>query len=161
MMPRIEIILYLSTTFSGAGISIIATYLIYIAGSSVFRGFMSIFLINTFQDPLPWTTCNNPWNTLTCKINPFIDTGNATRQNGRFAIESLVSTTPSNISGTTNATTETNVNRTSAGMTAAEEFWQYDVNTFFCHRSASLTHHQTTNFRLFQTERVCRRQFQI
>ena len=25
----------------------------------------------------------------------------------------------------------------------------------------SLTHYQTTNFRLFQTERVCRRQFQI
>ena len=24
-----------------------------------------------------------------------------------------------------------------------------------------LTHYQTTNFRLFQTERVCRRQFQI
>ena len=28
-------------------------------------------------------------------------------------------------------------------------------------RSAVLTHYQTTNFRLFQTERVCRRQFQI
>ena len=27
-----------------------------------------------------------------------------------------------------------------------------------CH---PLTHYQTTNFRLFQTERVCRRQFQI
>ena len=25
----------------------------------------------------------------------------------------------------------------------------------------TLTHYQTTNFRLFQTERVCRRQFQI
>ena len=25
----------------------------------------------------------------------------------------------------------------------------------------ALTHYQTTNFRLFQTERVCRRQFQI
>ena len=24
-----------------------------------------------------------------------------------------------------------------------------------------LTHYQTTNFRLFQTERVCKRQFQI
>ena len=24
-----------------------------------------------------------------------------------------------------------------------------------------LTHYQTTNFRLFQTERICRRQFQI
>ena len=24
-----------------------------------------------------------------------------------------------------------------------------------------LTHYQTTNFRLFQTERVCRRQFQL
>ena len=27
--------------------------------------------------------------------------------------------------------------------------------------TGGLTHHQTTNFRLFQTERVCRRQFQI
>ena len=27
--------------------------------------------------------------------------------------------------------------------------------------SQPLTHHQTTNFRLFKTERVCRRQFQI
>ena len=26
---------------------------------------------------------------------------------------------------------------------------------------SDLTHYQTTNFRLFQTERVCRRQFQI
>ena len=26
---------------------------------------------------------------------------------------------------------------------------------------STLTHYQTTNFRLFQTERVCRRQFQI
>ena len=28
-------------------------------------------------------------------------------------------------------------------------------------RDLGLTHYQTTNFRLFQTERVCRRQFQI
>ena len=28
-------------------------------------------------------------------------------------------------------------------------------------QEACLTHYQTTNFRLFQTERVCRRQFQI
>ena len=33
----------------------------------------------------------------------------------------------------------------------------------FCtsHYCFSLTHYQTTNFRLFQTERVCRQQFQI
>ena len=31
-------------------------------------------------------------------------------------------------------------------------------NLSFC---KELTHYQTTNFRLFQTERVCRRQFQI
>ena len=30
-----------------------------------------------------------------------------------------------------------------------------------CCLGNSLTHYQTTNFRLFQTERVCRRQFQI
>ena len=29
------------------------------------------------------------------------------------------------------------------------------------HTDIILTHYQTTNFRLFQTERVCRRQFQI
>ena len=29
------------------------------------------------------------------------------------------------------------------------------------HQFSNLTHYQTTNFRLFQTERVCRRQFQI
>ena len=29
------------------------------------------------------------------------------------------------------------------------------------YQSKRLTHYQTTNFRLFQTERVCRRQFQI
>ena len=28
-------------------------------------------------------------------------------------------------------------------------------------RHCVITHYQTTNFRLFQTERVCRRQFQI
>ena len=30
-----------------------------------------------------------------------------------------------------------------------------------CHLGKQLTHYQMTNFRLFQTERVCRRQFQI
>ena len=30
-----------------------------------------------------------------------------------------------------------------------------------CSKTLQLTHYQTTNFRLFQTERVCRRQFQI
>ena len=30
-----------------------------------------------------------------------------------------------------------------------------------CHLQVLLTHYQTTNFRLFQTERVCRQQFQI
>ena len=31
----------------------------------------------------------------------------------------------------------------------------------FVEKECCLTHYQTTNFRLFQTERVCRRQFQI
>ena len=30
-----------------------------------------------------------------------------------------------------------------------------------CHAVPTLTHYQTTNFRMFQTERVCQRQFQI
>ena len=29
------------------------------------------------------------------------------------------------------------------------------------HHKVALTHYRTTNFRLFQTERVCRRQFQL
>ena len=41
--------------------------------------------------------------------------------------------------------------------------WNKFSNQYFETYSDSpyLTHYQTTNFRLFQTERVCRRQFQI
>ena len=35
------------------------------------------------------------------------------------------------------------------------------INSFFSCNQTYLTHYQTTNFRLFQTERVCRRQFRI
>ena len=35
------------------------------------------------------------------------------------------------------------------------------ANKYFQGAQMMLTHYQTTNFRLFQTERVCRRQFQI
>ena len=44
-------------------------------------------------------------------------------------------------------------------------FYPYQIKFKFfshiCHLQMLLTHYQTTNFRLFQTERVCRRQFQI
>ena len=35
------------------------------------------------------------------------------------------------------------------------------VNLVQVPTKSMITHYQTTNFRLFQTERVCRRQFQI
>ena len=35
------------------------------------------------------------------------------------------------------------------------------VTVYNLYNKKQLTHYQTTNFRLFQTERVCRRQFQI
>ena len=35
------------------------------------------------------------------------------------------------------------------------------INSLFSFTRNRLTHYQTTNFRLFQTERVCRQQFQI
>ena len=59
-------------------------------------------------------------------------------------------------------------------MSAVQVFWKHWRNSRNCslttnfsffypvgEHSAILTHYQTTNFRLFQTERVCRRQFQI
>ena len=37
----------------------------------------------------------------------------------------------------------------------------YPLKGNLCHLMCPLTHYQTTKFRLFHTERVCRRQFQI
>ena len=39
--------------------------------------------------------------------------------------------------------------------------WIYICKRYFLHTLFLLTHYQTTNFRLFQTGRFCRRQFQI
>ena len=40
------------------------------------------------------------------------------------------------------------------------EFFQFE-SVYYLSFGKGLTHYQTTNFRLLQTERVCRRQFQI
>ena len=37
----------------------------------------------------------------------------------------------------------------------------YQLFSSISHTKLVLTHYQTTNFRLFQTERTCRRQFQV
>ena len=64
----------------------------------------------------------------------------------------------------------------SKGLVGKEKIWLYLFRNFWvymeniplqqseslCNNAKiSLTHYQTTNFRLFQTERVCRLQFQI
>ena len=48
-------------------------------------------------------------------------------------------------------------------LTVADDFWGFFLYAMeqIIRVDFPLTHSQTTNFRLFQIERVCRRQFQI
>ena len=46
-------------------------------------------------------------------------------------------------------------------LSSQVELWCFVIISVIPHDFISLTHYQTTNFRLFKTERVCRRQFQI
>ena len=59
--------------------------------------------------------------------------------------------------------TKTSGNIVEKGKIAQNEQFHLFPQCFLMQSVSSnpLTHYQTTNFRLFQTERVCRRQFQI
>ncbi|XP_046360450.2 sodium- and chloride-dependent glycine transporter 1-like isoform X1 [Haliotis rufescens] len=89
------------------------------------------YLINAFYPTLPWSTCDNWWNTGSC-IGPLH--GNATTLNTSMAVD-LCNTTLSSLLEVTNVSSALSwntsmINASVAGeeaKTATEEFWQYYV----------------------------------
>ena len=97
----------------GVGYTLAVAYMTYMAGTSIFRGWLAVFLVNSFQEPLPWTHCNNDWNTAACRPNHFVNQ----------SVNSKVNRTEN----ATSANTTISYNSSTKFMTAAEEFWQYDL----------------------------------
>ncbi|XP_060558114.1 sodium- and chloride-dependent glycine transporter 1-like [Ruditapes philippinarum] len=128
-----------SPIFRGIGVTIVAAYSLWMIGTTVLRCWIIDFLINAFQDPLPWTLCTNTWNTKLCK-----DTlGGGSSIAGNQSLLGMPSLNDSVMSVTIPMTSDLSIdvmngrqnssmfgilaNSTETSMTSAEEFWQYRV----------------------------------
>ncbi|XP_055955383.1 sodium- and chloride-dependent glycine transporter 1 [Patella vulgata] len=81
------------------------------------------YLVSSFQQELPWQACGHWWNTPTCRDN-FNLHANSSINNGSYYNNTEFTTNFTNIifdNGTSSNSSEL------VGMTAAEEFWQYNV----------------------------------
>ena len=74
---------------------------------NVIIGWAMFYLFQSFQDPLPWVSCNNTWNTPFCLDTPV----NATQQPSKI-IEDYCSEKP-----------ESNV--TAKTTSSSQEFYEY------------------------------------
>src|SRR4051794_14500176 len=54
------------------------------------------YTIHSFLSPLPWTTCNNTWNSENCFIPPSVTSGNGGSLNGSENYENRTSLRPPN-----------------------------------------------------------------
>ncbi|XP_052801546.1 sodium-dependent proline transporter-like isoform X2 [Mya arenaria] len=142
--------------FRGIGITIVLAYSLWMIGTTVLRCWIIDFLLNSFRETLPWTHCDNPWNTLTCRdlensfelasnvsqsitnsslftSNDTYVTDNAMAINSGLSDHLLSNATifdsmASLAEGIArNSSTSSAIKLLGANMTSAEEFWQYYV----------------------------------
>ncbi|XP_053376578.1 sodium- and chloride-dependent glycine transporter 2-like [Mercenaria mercenaria] len=128
-----------SPVFRGIGVTIVAAYSLWMIGTTVLRCWIIDFLVNAFQDPLPWTLCTNSWNTKFCK-NGIESTNNTGTTQSDIILTSIIESSNVSVSPITGSTVFSNIglygvnisseiltNFTDVSMTAEEEFWQYRV----------------------------------
>ena len=111
--------------YTGIGFTVVIVNIFWIIYGVQLRVWVLEYLVNSFQEVLPWSTCNNTWNTIHCSTNTvpnpelmlsnstWIDFGNQTYSNG-----SLQPFNYSTTSMTTNNTMQ---------ITPEEEFWTHKV----------------------------------
>ncbi|XP_045173767.2 sodium-dependent proline transporter-like [Mercenaria mercenaria] len=120
----------ISPLFRGVGITVSVGYGVYMVGSSIFRCWIGQCILYAFQDPIPWSHCDNDWNTPFCKSNRNLVSRNSNAlvlvdlQNGSGNGANMTS---SAWAGGPKTDLSVHHNVTGTEMSAAEEFWQYKV----------------------------------
>ncbi|XP_071124568.1 sodium- and chloride-dependent glycine transporter 1-like [Mytilus edulis] len=110
--------------FKGLGFGFLVPNLMWNVYYTVIFGWALYYIGNSFISPLPWTTCDNEWNSHSCALDSsFI---------GRLGNPDTFSYLDTN--GTDNATRHLNItssltltNQNVSWITAQEEFWQINV----------------------------------
>ncbi|CAG2201330.1 Sodium- and chloride-dependent GABA transporter 2,Sodium- and chloride-dependent taurine transporter,Sodium-dependent noradrenaline transporter,Sodium- and chloride-dependent betaine transporter,Sodium- and chloride-dependent neutral and basic amino acid transporter B(0+),Sodium- and chloride-dependent creatine transporter 1,Sodium- and chloride-dependent glycine transporter 1 [Mytilus edulis] len=121
--------------FKGVGICMVIVNVLCAIYYNIILAWTIYYIGNAFIVPLPWTTCDNTWNSQQCVADRgVLNQGkNFTTQNHNLTIKmfniDVDNTTTSNEYTWTNDTSKeyTWTNDTSKLMTAQEEFWQYNV----------------------------------
>ncbi|KAL4223341.1 hypothetical protein ACF0H5_016812 [Mactra antiquata] len=128
--------------FRGVGLTVGLAYGLYMTGSSIFRCWSIEFLLYAFQDPIPWSHCDNPWNSRGCRDNnllinaiakPEMTSNDSTEnENASYHGHSMASLNGSlSLPGVNMTLTNRNISLSTpenlTQMSAAEEFWQYKI----------------------------------
>jgi len=115
-----------------------SAYGLWIIGTTVLRCWIIDFMVNSFQSPLPWTTCDNPWNTDQCRSNDFrfdnLSTQIMTNEtsdsmltfglNQSVELIESIGTTLYNTTVGDNRIVSVISNSSESTMSSTEEFWQ-------------------------------------
>lgn len=94
--------------FTGIGYGVILMCVLSASYYSTVISWTLFYLGNSFLSPLPWTSCNNTWNTQDCYIRSFSD---EETMNGTVKL--------SNITQFHNGSVHVEA------YTSSEEFWEY------------------------------------
>ncbi|XP_052094515.1 sodium- and chloride-dependent glycine transporter 1-like isoform X3 [Mytilus californianus] len=111
--------------FKGVGIGMTIMNVVCSIYYNVILAWTIYYLGNSFISPLPWTTCDNKWNSPQCVTDRgVLDQGrNFTTQNHNLTFQML----NMGVYNTTTSNEYTWTNDTLKLVTAQEEFWQYNV----------------------------------
>ncbi|CAC5375929.1 Sodium- and chloride-dependent neutral and basic amino acid transporter B(0+),Sodium- and chloride-dependent taurine transporter,Sodium-dependent noradrenaline transporter,Sodium-dependent proline transporter,Sodium-and chloride-dependent glycine transporter 1,Creatine transporter,Sodium- and chloride-dependent GABA transporter 3,Sodium- and chloride-dependent betaine transporter,Sodium- and chloride-dependent GABA transporter 2,Sodium-dependent dopamine transporter,Sodium- and chloride-dependent GABA tran len=111
--------------FKGVGIGMAIMNVVCSIYYNIILAWTIYYLGHSFIGPLPWTTCDNTWNSPQCVTERgVLDQGrNFTTQNNNLTFKML----NMGVYNTTTSNEYTWTNDTSKLMTAQEEFWQYNV----------------------------------
>ncbi|XP_045173640.2 sodium-dependent proline transporter-like [Mercenaria mercenaria] len=117
----------ISPVFRGVGVKVSVGYGVYMVGASIFRCWIGQCILYAFRDPIPWSHCDNDWNTPFCKSNRILVSRNSNAlvlvdlQNGSDTDANMTS---SAWAGGPKTDVSVHHNVTGTEMSAAEEFWQ-------------------------------------
>ncbi|KAK6182353.1 hypothetical protein SNE40_010061 [Patella caerulea] len=121
--------------FRGLGVAMVVVTGIVCLYYTTILAWILYYLFHSFMSPLPWTTCDNWWNTDTCFIHQY-RTNNFTNTDGNHTnnftdslnkTNGLVQYAKNHSSLMDKNISLVHVNISTIGLTAPEEFWNYNV----------------------------------